>query len=138
MPKIHRYIVQATEEEFVDTAHYVPDGPIEVRPDDDTVTQTLLNSHLVEDCNVTFALARVPRGSHHLRHYHPHGSEIYFVTTGSCTVFLGEEEIEAKPGMAIYIPPGMVHGDRNDGEETCEMVIVCSTPTYAEMGLVYI
>jgi quercetin dioxygenase-like cupin family protein len=138
MPKIHPLIVQASEDEYVDTASWVPDGPVELHPDDDTVTQTLLSARLVEDCNVTFALAKVPPGSHHLRHYHPHGSEIYYVTKGSCTVFLGEEEIQAEPGMAIYIPPGMVHGDRNDGDETCEMVVVCSTPTYAEMGLVYV
>jgi quercetin dioxygenase-like cupin family protein len=138
MPKIHPLIVQASEDEYVDTASWVPDGPIELRPDDDTVTQTLLSARLVDDCDVTFALAKVPPGSHHLRHYHPHGSEIYYVTKGSCTVFLGEEEIEAQPGMAIFIAPGTVHGDRNDGEETCEMVVVCSTPTYAEMGLVYV
>ena len=59
MPKIHPLIVQASEDEYVDTASWVPDGPIELDPEDDTVTQTLLSARMVDDCDVKIGRAHV-------------------------------------------------------------------------------
>ncbi|GHB56820.1 hypothetical protein GCM10010377_54820 [Streptomyces viridiviolaceus] len=137
MTERHPLVVRATEDGYVDTTHWVPDGPVELDRRDETLTQTLLSRATVGATDMLFAVARVLPGMHHIRHHHPYGSEIYYVIKGSCTVFLGDEEITVGPGAAVYIPPNCVHGARNDTDEVCEMAVVCSKPEYASLGLVY-
>ncbi len=134
----HPLVVQASEDAWVSTAEYIPDGEgIELDERDDTLTQTLINAQLVPGADVVFALGRSVPGEHHIRHHHPHGSELYYITKGEITVFLGDDEFVATEGMAIFIPPGMSHGTLNHTDDVCEMAVVCGGPTYASLGLVY-
>jgi len=59
------------------------------------------------------------------RHRHPY-EEAYFVVSGQGRMFLegAEEEVELVPGRAVYVAPGRVHGQINDGDET--LTILCS------------
>ncbi len=58
------------------------------------------------------------------RHRHDY-EEAYFVVRGTGRMFLeGEEEIRLEPDLAVYVPPGRVHGQINDGDEPLH--IVCS------------
>jgi quercetin dioxygenase-like cupin family protein len=58
------------------------------------------------------------------RHWHDY-EEAYFVVRGTGTMYLeGEGEIRLEPGLSVYIAPGRVHGQVNDGDGPLE--IVCS------------
>jgi mannose-6-phosphate isomerase-like protein (cupin superfamily) len=52
-------------------------------------------------------------------HIHPESEEVYYVIQGHGTVYLGEElkEIPVEPHMGLYVPPGLVHGVKNTGDE---------------------
>ncbi len=134
----HPLVRRVTDEGWVSTADYVPDGEgIELDARDETFTQTLINSEMIPGADVVLALSKKAPGQYHIRHYHPTGSEIYYVIKGSMTMILGEDEFIAEQGTAIFIPPGTVHATKNHTDEICEMVIVCGGPTYASLGLVY-
>lgn len=52
-------------------------------------------------------------------HIHPESEEVYYVIRGRGKVYIGEEqkEVSIEPNMALYIPPGTVHGVVNTGSE---------------------
>lgn len=134
----HPLVVQASDDAYVSTADYVPDGDIALDPDDQTWTQTLISEQTVPGADVVLALAKSPPGEYHLPHRHPEGSETYYITHGSITMYLGDDVFTATEGMAIFIPPGVMHATRNETDEVCEMVVVCGGPTYASLGLEYL
>lgn len=43
------------------------------------------------------------------RHYHPIGSEVYFVITGAMSIWVKGEIHEIEAGGMIYIPPMTIH-----------------------------
>ena len=51
---------------------------------------------------------------------------------------MGDEDIEAEPGVIFYMPSGMVHGLRNDGDEDVELLVGLSKPDYKELGRIYV
>jgi mannose-6-phosphate isomerase-like protein (cupin superfamily) len=44
-----------------------------------------------------------------VRHYHRNTAEVYYVLQGEARMILDEEEIELRPGLCVYIPPGTRH-----------------------------
>ena len=50
-------------------------------------------------------------------HNHPEDAEFYYVLSGTAKVTVDEEEIDATPNTAIYIPVAAKHKILNDGEE---------------------
>ena len=50
-------------------------------------------------------------------HNHPEDAEFYYVLSGNAKVTVDEEEIDATPGTAIYIPAAAKHKVVNDGDE---------------------
>jgi mannose-6-phosphate isomerase-like protein (cupin superfamily) len=54
-------------------------------------------------------------------HIHPESEEVYYVISGSGTVYAGEElePIEVEADTAVYIPPKTTHGVKNTGSEKC-------------------
>jgi len=50
-------------------------------------------------------------------HNHPEDAEFYYVLSGNAKVTVDEEEIDATPGTAIYIPAAAKHRIVNDGVE---------------------
>jgi len=73
-------------------------------------------------------ICRLDSGGVHVLHHHVHRSELYYVTAGTATVTVGDEEFRARPGSAFYIPRGTPHGFVNDGEEVFEIVFVYDVP----------
>lgn len=58
------------------------------------------------------------------RHSHDY-EEAYFVVKGSGTMWLdGHEDISLEPGVSVYVEPGRVHGQLNDGDQPLH--ILCS------------
>jgi len=62
-------------------------------------------------------------------HHHVGDAEFYYVLSGRATVTVGDEEIDATPGTAIYIPPSAKHKIVNDGGEKFVMVYGLNAPT---------
>ncbi len=70
-------------------------------------------------------------------HIHPESEEVYYVTEGKGMVYLGEalEEIPIEPHMALYVPPGTVHGVVNTG--TTRLVIAFFVAPGKEPSVLY-
>jgi len=69
--------------------------------------------------NLRFALGVFNPDEGLVPHIHPESEEVYYVTEGKGTVYIGEErrEIPIEPEIALYIPPGTIHGVKNTGKE---------------------
>jgi len=74
--------------------------------------------------NLIFDIGNFRPGDGLKTHLHPESEEVYYVTNGTGTVYVGKEkeEVQIEPGMAIYIPPGVAHGIKNTGKEK---LVVC-------------
>ncbi|HTT96108.1 MAG TPA: quercetin 2,3-dioxygenase [Solirubrobacterales bacterium] len=57
-----------------------------------------------------------PPGFSPPRHVHAHEDETFWVLEGELTVVCGEETITAGPGAMVFLPRGVPHGYRVDGE----------------------
>jgi quercetin dioxygenase-like cupin family protein len=56
--------------------------------------------------------------------------ECAFIISGRGKITLRGSEVEFGPKSAIYIPPGVSHGVKNDGPEDVVMVYTFSYPEY--------
>ena len=79
----------------------------------------VVNSETVGSKNLVFALGVFNPGEGLVPHIHPESEEVYYVIEGEGTVYVGEErkEIPIEPEIALYIPPGTIHGVKNTGKE---------------------
>lgn len=57
-------------------------------------------------------------------HFHRTMSESFFVISGSIRLFDGEAWIETGPGDFLYVPPGGLHGFRNESGHPASMLIL--------------
>jgi quercetin dioxygenase-like cupin family protein len=62
----------------------------------------------VEGDRMMVALMRMPAGTGAAPHSHPNEQWIY-ILEGTFRARIGDQEIEAKPGMVLYIPSDVVH-----------------------------
>ncbi len=76
----------------------------------------LISEELCGSGDMTLGLGELDPGKVHGIHRHPHADEIYYVLKGVAKVILGDEEIVADPGTAIYIPKGTNHGIVNQSD----------------------
>jgi oxalate decarboxylase/phosphoglucose isomerase-like protein (cupin superfamily) len=65
-------------------------------------------------------------------HYHTVPEEVYYVLKGSGEMILGEKRLKLKPGLAIYIPPGMYHAPINTGKEPLIIAFFHAPPETGE------
>jgi quercetin dioxygenase-like cupin family protein len=84
----------------------------------------------VEGDRMIVALMRMPAGTGADAHSHPNEQWIY-VVDGTFTVTIDDQEIEAKPGMVLYIPSNTVHSVK----ATCETDGLFLTVKDASHGL---
>jgi mannose-6-phosphate isomerase-like protein (cupin superfamily) len=54
---------------------------------------------------------------------HPESEEVYYVTSGKGTVYIGKEkkEVIIERGTVLYIPPKVIHASKNTGTEKLEI-----------------
>lgn len=79
--------------------------------------KTLVSKEISGSEDMSFGLGELDPGKVHGVHQHPHINEIYYVLEGVARVILGDEEIVADLGTAIYIPKGTKHGIINDSDK---------------------
>ena len=63
-----------------------------------------------------------PRSAGPGSHHHDANDDIFYVVSGTATFILDGEEIEARPGCFVRVPPGVTHDYRNDGDEPLRML----------------
>jgi mannose-6-phosphate isomerase-like protein (cupin superfamily) len=57
-------------------------------------------------------------------HFHRTLSESFFVISGTVRLHDGSAWIDGRPGDFLYVPPGGIHGFRNESGEPAEMLIL--------------
>ncbi len=80
--------------------------------------------------NQSLAEAIVPAGGETEEHYHPRTEELYYFTSGTGTMRLGEEEGDVGTGDCVVIPPGTPHKLWNPGPEPL-VLLCCCAPAYS-------
>ena len=78
--------------------------------------------------NLTFGLAKFPGNSLAASHTHDIQEEILYTISGVGAIITDEQEIRMEPGTAVFIPPGLAHQIRVDGEEALTVVTLFSPP----------
>ena len=59
-------------------------------------------------------------------HTHPHTDEAFFVASGEGTFVLGDRELRISSGGLVFVPRGVAHTLRNDGDDPLRGLIVIS------------
>ena len=79
----------------------------------------MFNQETADSKHLTFSVGYFSPEKGLQAHVHPESEEVYYVIRGRGTVYLGKEKkpLPVDPDMAIYIPPKMIHGVKNTGEE---------------------
>lgn len=74
---------------------------------------------------VAVSIAMHGPGDRVKRHRHAY-EEAYYVIKGEGVMYMeGHDDIELRPGRAVYIPPGTIHGQVNTSQEA-DLWILCS------------
>lgn len=109
----------------------MPERPLVVRVDEGrpfdvlgAPVRRLVHPKTVGSSLLGVSICLMAPGDEIRRHTHDY-EEAYFVIRGSGTMFLeGKGTIRLEPELSVYIPPGRVHGQVNDGSEPLH--ILCS------------
>lgn len=88
----------------------------------------LVHPSTVGSENVGVSICLMNPGDEIMTHRHDY-EEAYFVVRGSGKMYLeGEPQIQLEPGLSVYIAPGQVHGQVNDGAEPLHILCSLSPP----------
>ncbi|MDN3259033.1 cupin domain-containing protein [Streptomyces sp. CSDS2] len=70
-----------------------------------------------------FSLSMPPNGPYASPHFHKEMTELFVVLSGEVTLTRGETPVTARPGTALYVPPGTPHGFANVSDTPAELLI---------------
>lgn len=70
----------------------------------------------------------VPPGFSTGMHVHRIQEETFYVLEGECTWQVGDEQVRAKPGACLFVPPGVPHNIGNARDKPARMLISVSPP----------
>jgi quercetin dioxygenase-like cupin family protein len=89
----------------------------------------LIHPRTVGSDRLGVSICDMPPGSRVRRHRHCY-EEAYFVVAGTGKMYLEGElgEIDLVPGLLVYVAPGRVHGQVNDGDEPLQILCSLSPP----------
>jgi mannose-6-phosphate isomerase-like protein (cupin superfamily) len=89
--------------------------------------QWLVSEKLIPGAAMTFGIVEIKAGVSNPTHLHPNCDEILFLIEGTLDHRLGDEIIPMRPGDAIYVPMGVIHGAFNTGASAARMVVAFSS-----------
>ena len=98
-------------------------------PRDRVHTKTLITRDRCGSKDLTMGILDMPPGDVHILHRHEGVSQAYYVVGGKARITIGEETVNAEPGLAIYIPAGMKHRI-DDIREKLFIVWVANAPDF--------
>jgi quercetin dioxygenase-like cupin family protein len=81
---------------------------------------------MVKDTNLMFVRAQLPPGEAHKFHFHPKMEEILYVLSGTAEQWVEREKKLMRAGDSLFLPPGIVHGTYNIGEDTLDFLAILS------------
>ncbi len=90
----------------------------------------LVQYHYLADQQATggdYGLYRVqiaPRGGGPGPHYHRAMSEAFYVLAGTVSLYDGRTWSDAGPNDFLYVPPGGIHGFRNEADEPASLLML--------------
>jgi quercetin dioxygenase-like cupin family protein len=70
----------------------------------------------------------VPAGFSTGLHVHRVQEETFYVLAGECVWQIGDQQIRARPGTYVFIPPGVPHNIGNSSDEPARMIMTVSPP----------
>lgn len=72
----------------------------------------------------TFAIIEIAAGRRLDEHVHAAEDDAFYIVEGEMTFTFGDEveAVAAPPGTFVLVPPGVVHGFRNDGATAVRML----------------
>ena len=83
---------------------------------------------------VSFFVTAHPPGKGAALHWHPY-AEVFLIQAGNATFTAGNEQVEARAGQVVVVPPETVHGFENTGSETLRIVSVHPSPEVVQTWL---
>ena len=66
-------------------------------------------------------------------HLHQHEDEIIFIRMGTGVATLGDREVPVAAGATVYVPQGMWHGLRNNGQDMLGMTAMYSPAGFEQI-----
>ncbi|MFI7024186.1 dimethylsulfonioproprionate lyase family protein [Micromonospora sp. NPDC049900] len=105
-------------------------------PDDEGLVHRLVDRDTTGDpeCEFLTGVYRMEPGMTHPLHLHADSAEFYYVLSGTARFTLADEEFEAGPGTAMYIPAGVAHAIETGSADGMELVYSFSTPDLRGIG----
>jgi mannose-6-phosphate isomerase-like protein (cupin superfamily) len=76
----------------------------------------------------SLAEATVPPGGATAEHYHRESEELYFFTSGTGRLRVGDERRDVRAGECVVIPPGTIHKLVNTGDGPLRLLCCCAPP----------
>lgn len=70
----------------------------------------------------------LPAGFSTGRHVHRTQEETFYVLEGECQWLIGEQQVKAKAGTYVFIPPGVPHNIANASDKPAKMIMTVSPP----------
>ena len=103
-----------------------------IAPDASIIRELAGPSRRATAANQSLAEARLPPGGETAEHYHGKAEELYFFTSGSGRLRVGEVEREVRAGDCAAIPPGIRHKLWNTSTDAPLVLLCCSAPAYSD------
>ena len=96
--------------------------------DDGSTIHELAGRVSLATVNQSLAQATLEVGGETTEHFHIAAEEIYYLTSGSGRLRVGEDESEVKAGDCIVIAPGTPHKLWNTADVPLTLLCCCSPP----------
>lgn len=108
------------------TLRFVTGTDVELEQQPTGLHHWLSKPGLTEAENLVLVRVYMPAGEGHQFHRHPELEEIIYVLSGTAEQWVGEERRLLGPGEMAHIPPDVVHGTYNGGDDTLEFLAILS------------
>jgi mannose-6-phosphate isomerase-like protein (cupin superfamily) len=79
----------------------------------------------------SLAEATVPPGGATAEHFHRESEELYFFTSGTGRLRVGDEQRDVCAGECVVIPSGAIHKLVNTGDDPLRLLCCCA-PAYSD------
>lgn len=87
---------------------------------------------MVKKSDLMFVRAQLPPGEAHRFHFHPKMEEILYILSGTAEQWVERDKKTMQPGDSLYLPPGIVHGTYNVGNEPLDFLAILSPSSSGE------
>jgi len=77
----------------------------------------LCNNEATPGCEQSFGLVHILPGRTNPLHWHAAAEELVHILSGECDIKFDDKWHRLRPGLTLYIPPGVKHELKNNGWE---------------------